>query len=203
MNAYSGYGSCGSRPSASANIASIVGAIQQIRLGSNQYQQQSVMKQVPSQIDTQTRGVTYPSAIDEKHAHDLGEKVEIEELPSYEASTGMTVRNLPPQQPPMQEVKAVSTIPGQPSNRIVTLGLEHFNTGLEAYRHGDNRAAKRAAKSFVKDLYSQEMERRRAGKGYLACGERQQIKRDLRPIKEMMKEAVREAKMERRMLGRA
>lgn len=211
LNAYGGYGygSCRTSP-AGSNIAAIVGSLQQMRLGNGQVQQQvPVSNQMLRAVDAQTQGVTYLSAQDEKRDIKFDEKLDFEELPSYEASTGESDRRIPAQTTPTirqdaQEVKIGQSqvqLQHQPSNRMVLMGLEHFNTGLEAYRNGDNKSAKRAAKSFVRDLYAQEVERRRSarGGGCLECGERKQIRRELQPLKEMMKEAVREAKIERRM----
>lgn len=209
LNACGAYsrGSCGATSHAGSNLAAVISALQQARLNSGppqHGQQLSSTTQVPRDINAQTQGVVYPSALDEKHGVQVNDTVDYEELPSYQASTEKSDQSKPfPTTPVVHPVETQdrvfdSTIDQQPSHPVVLLGLQHFDTGLDAYRRGDNKGAKRAVKIFVKELYTQEMERRRSAKGYLECGERKQIKRELRPLKEMLKETVREAKTERR-----
>ena len=170
-------------------------------------------------IDTQTndveRGVVhdYPSAADEKkNLHK--EKIDFEELPSYEASTGArseastssTTRE--PQYTPAtseasfnHNTQPQTHLPRNNTETLLLSNLDTFRTSLLSYSQGVRGAkkdAKHAAKSFVKDLRAQEMAKIRSERGYLEHGERKQVKRELKPVKEMLKNAVWEAKQERK-----
>ena len=179
------------------NVASLVGALQETKLAAHgidskalhgvpQSYQDEKSKQ---QVEDVERGVVHDFAMDEKRGF-----VQFEVLPRYEQLTRpeprIATENAEPQ-------------PGlQPSvTQVMILEyLEPFRQSVLAYRQGACGAkcdAKRAAKNFVKDLYNQERARRRAVNGQLECGARKEIKRELKPVKQMLKAAVKEVKRER------
>jgi len=170
-----------------------------------------------AELDAQTRGVErgvaydYPSAADEKkQAQAQKESVDFEELPSYEDSTGASKRSIsresqPQHTPATSEASFEHTtqpqLPRSSTEAALLSNLEVFRTSLLSYSQGYRGAkkeAKHAARSFVKDLRAQEIAKIRSERGYLECGERKQVKRELKPVKDMLKGAVWEAKMERK-----
>ena len=196
-------------------ITGLIGALQQIRLGASQ-QQPPMVKANP--YEDQTRGVAYPSAADEKRseAQQQNAQIHFEELPSYDESIGArsppsqsantTTRGMPsPTEDIIQDVYQPNpqkpALPRSNTEQMVAR-LADLHSSVQEYRSGaDDRkwVAKKAAKRFVKDLYAQEMEKRKAQRGgYLECGERKEIKRELKPVKQMLKAAVWEAKQQRK-----
>lgn len=217
------YGRRNRREPATDGIASIIGAIQEIKLAGHGIDSRArtgygtMPSAYTAELDAQTRGVErgvaydYPSAADErKQAQAQKETVDFEELPSYEDSTGASKRSIPRESQP-QYTPATSDASfehmTQPhlsrSNPEAALlsNLEVFRTSLLSYSQGSRGAkkeAKHAARSFVEDLRAQEIDRIRSERGCLECGERKQVKRELKPVKDMLKGAVWEAKMERK-----
>lgn len=195
-------------------------AIQQMRLGgattaglpsnNNMQQYRDVETQpLPEYMQQQQiNGVIYTPAttVDGDHAERMADS---EKLPSYDDSIAgdqSTARNIPTDNKQAAETTRAFEVPqfSQPTNAgaqgELAVGLTQFQSALASYKNGacgGRRQAKRAAKNLVYDMYAAEVARRRAEKEYLECGERKQIKRDLKPVKQMLKSAVWEAKRER------
>lgn len=162
----------------------------------------------------QINGVIYtptPAALGDKEKtaeHTIGYEV----LPTYNESVGSeeaAARNAPMDNKQAPEAARsfneidVPQILGsgdQGVSGVFAAGLTRFQSALASYNNGScggRREAKRAAKNLVHEMYAAEMARRRAQEGRLECGERKQIKRDLKPVKRMLKNAVWEAKSTR------
>lgn len=211
-----GHPACGRRShhaTQAGGVAAIIGTLQSMRLG-NASQQPPMTITRDANLDTQSHGVVYPSAAAEKQAEAQHEaaQVQFEELPSYDQSTRS--RSTP------EEFDTTHAVPMRggdyvyhphPDESVPTLHrsntdgmidrLQQFRSGLQQYKdgaHDGKWVAKRAARSFMRDLYDQEVEKRKGDKGYLQCGERKQVRRELKPVKHMLKTAVWEAKMERK-----
>lgn len=203
-------------PPHAGGVTAVIGMLQQMRLGTASQQQPPPPMAYNAGLENQTRGVVFPSAADEKRAEAQKTQAEVqfEELPSYDESTGNRSPASTPTVAPaaLHQTKSAEQIyqPHQDeampalhrSNTDMMLGrLEQFRSGLQQYKDGAHNGkwvAKRAAKTFMRDLYDQEMEKRRSEKGHLACGERKQVRRELKPVKHMLKSAVWEAKRERK-----
>ena len=193
------------------NISAVIGILQQLRLGSTQQQTRSLDATMPESFEQgQTRGIAYSSITNEKAQEAcLDRAPEYAELPSYEDSTRPTpvvsaaipiTRNAAQQTNRPQPMNTGAVRPTSNTELIVS-SLEQFNSGLQMYRRGKcggRGTAKRAARAFVRDMFEQELEKRKGSKGYLEFGERKQIRRELKPLKQIMKDAVHEAREDRR-----
>lgn len=212
------------QPEPAADITSLIGAIQEVKLASHGIDSRAQLghRTMPpahtAELDAQTRGIERgiayddPSAADEeKEAQAQRGMVDFEELPSYEDSTGASskpsiLRDLQPEYTPTTSKAPFaytkqSRLPGSNTEAAVLSNLEVFRTSLLSYSQGARHArkdARHAAKTLVKDLHAQEIARVRSERGYLECGERKQVKRELKPVKDMLKGAVWEAKRERK-----
>lgn len=190
-----------------SGVIAIMNALNDIKLANHgidsKIQTGYLASQQPVVTDTQfggvERGVVTDPEKDEKALQSA--TIAFEELPSYEASAG-----IPASQPGATQTHVyVPEAPQQPlsvnTQTKVLDNLEVFRSSLLEYRqgvHGAKKDAKRAAKTMVRELWEQEVVARRAEKGSLECGERKSIKREVRPVKQMLKSAIWEAKAERR-----
>lgn len=227
-------GACGSRnqrEAATGSIASIIGAIQEIKLASHGIDSKaptgySTMPTVhiaeqDSHIRGIERGVThdYPYAADEKKRLQK-ETVAFEELPSYEASTGVrsgssasstvgepiytpatSEASYTPDRRDYHQAQPHNQLPSRVDDSPLLHQLEVFRTSLLSYTQGAPGArkdAKHAARSMVRDLRAQEMERSRGESGCLKSSERKQVRRELKLVKDVLRDAVWEAKQERK-----
>ena len=211
------------RQVAAGGIASIIGAIQEIRLAGNGMASRApagdgkMLAPETAELDRKDQGFErgvvydqpYPSAAEEKKQTQR-DRVPFEELPTYEASTGYSTPGpVPREQQPRSQVPETPRYTSQSYSSQVTAearltsnpNLERFRTSLIDYSNGARGAkkdAKWAAKKFVKDLKAEEIKKVREERRYLEPGEQKEIKRELRPVKEMLKGAVREVKAERK-----
>lgn len=176
-----------------------------------------------SELDSrsQTQGVIYTPDSTVFGDDDYDEKIEVrrasmEELPSYDESVegrrSPAARNAPmDNKQGMQMPEAIYQtrsvdddyhMEREPrSNGVLPTGMTQFQSALTSYREGaccGRGRAKRAAKNVIHEMYAAEMARRQTEKGRLECGERKQIKRDLKPVKQVLKNAVWEAKNARK-----
>ncbi|KAJ9652877.1 hypothetical protein H2198_007879 [Neophaeococcomyces mojaviensis] len=210
--------------SSTVGVAGVIEAIQQIRLGgatarpAAHHDTQSLPKPVSQQ---QTQGVIYTPAStvvgDDERTH--SEKDGLEMPPTYDESVDgdrLATRNTPMDNKhpmempePMYQTQSVEDqyhqqqLPRANGGALGVLAAEltQFQSALTSYREGacgGRGRTKRAAKHLVHEMYAAEMARRQAETGRLVCGERKQIKRDLKPVKQMLKSAVWEAKSQRR-----
>lgn len=194
----------------SGEIAAVINTIRDIKLASKGIDSRARTDDMPArgpELQEVERGVVreFPSAEQEKKALQR-ETVNFEVLPTYEESTETRtpVATSPIFTPATAGAAQEVALPQQPQRsnpQTIILGnLEAFRSSLLAYKQGASyakRDAKRAGKIFFRDLYDQEMARRSGGRGHLECGERKQLKRELKPVKQMLKTAVWEAKRER------
>lgn len=197
------------RPAQAAVIA-IIDGIQQMRIASQQQQASIPTATRATELGQQTRGVIYHSVDDEKTdplQRENGE-IQFEVLPTYEEVTQtrsprptavetVTVPTRPIEEIDTATARGLSTLPN--SQSVASKGLHEFNLALNSYRNGargGRRQAKRAARNLVHELVIQERARIEASHGPLACGQRKQIRKDLNPVKAILKNAVREVKRE-------
>lgn len=188
-------------------VLGLIEGIQQIRLASQQQRALAAMSApVAPQtagFEGQTQGVIYA---DEKRQMPQQEDVNYEVLPTYEEVADVEKTGVSDAEATAAQYNEASYVPTRielPNNANRSLnpsGLNEFNTALAAYREsecGGYCRARRAAKNLVRELASQEVARLEATHGRLACGQRKQIRKDLKPVKNMLKAAVKEARRER------
>ncbi|KAK5075988.1 hypothetical protein LTR64_008567 [Lithohypha guttulata] len=187
-----GYGTL----SHSGDISAIVGALGKMKIKSTArpyHQAPTTTKAARS--SSQKNGVLYATDVDSRQARAQQQNdLTSEQLPSYDEVVGS--QNVPSS----QTTPAVVALPSSKNESILTR-LDEFRFDLEQYKtgaRGGKWVVKRAAKGLAKELYYQEIEQRRGMKGYLQCGERKQVRRDLKPVKQMLNDAVWEARRERR-----
>lgn len=192
-----GYPACSSRSYGTLNrkddIAAVIGAVRGLKLDN------SFTSQPRSQIEVEGVQANLSSEPKQMEAFQH-ESAGFEELPTYEQSTG--VRQTPTL-PSFNPLSAPSVPPmlRRTTTQILLQQVTEFRANLNQAEHQRHwkRDAKRAARDLVRELYDREIERRRMASsgGYLECGERGQVRRDLKPLKHALKEAIWEVRSRR------
>lgn len=185
----------------------LIEGVQQMRLASQQQALAAASTQAPvpspaatdtAELEPQTRGVVYPLVNgDEKKQMPQQEEVNYEVLPTYEETVTNTTSTRSAEAP---YVPTPNVLPKGVSQSLPESGLNEFNTALVSIREGEcggRCRAKRAARDLLKDLANQEAARFEATYRPITCAQRKQIRKDLAPMKSILKAAVREAKRDR------
>lgn len=150
-----------------------------------------------NQSSSQTQGTIFDLIDSDEKKGMPKEAVNFEVLPTYEeaANTGVT-----PNTATMKSAEA-TYVPASVNQSLTSRGLSlnDFNMALTSYREGDccgKGRARRAAKNLVRELAAQEIARLEATHGSLALKQRKQVRRDLEPLKDVLKNVVREVRRE-------
>lgn len=195
-------------------VLGLIEGIQQMRLASQQraLDTTSTPVSVPiaprdTNLPSQTKGVVYDLGnVDGKRQMPLGGDINFEVLPTYEQAASVDTPRATTSEGVLEkptEAAYVPTLVELPTNvnqSFASRGLSEFNAALTSYREGGccgKGRAKRAARNLVREIASQEVARLEAVHGPLACRERKQVRRDLKPVKTLLKSAVKEIKRER------
>lgn len=203
----------------------LIEGVQQMRLAAQQQalaaQQQALAASAPAPVTTshpytaaprntgfeaQTQGVIYPLINnEEKKSMPQEEKINYEELPTYEEAansghSGVTVtRDTSTRSAEVPYTLSKVKLPQNISQSVSPTALAEFDSALAAYGQsecGGRCRAKRAAKGLMKELA--EREAAHLGEIYrpVTCAQRKQIRKDLAPVKTILRTAIREARRE-------
>lgn len=202
-------------------VMGLIEGVQQMRLVAQQQalatQQQALAAPAPgsapysiapqaANFGTQTRGVVYPvTDNDEKKSMSQEESIDYEELPTYEEAantenSGATVaRAALTKSAEAPYMPTNVKLPQNISQSVSPTSLNEFDAALAEYRQrecGGRCRAKRAARDLLRELAEREAARLQETCRPVSYAQRKQIRKDLAPVKTILKAAIREARRE-------
>lgn len=161
-------------------------------------------------VNDRPSAVELPSPLDEKTPL-KSQQTTIDVLPSYEECAQPMAEHIrgqnaaPTAFAPDINNRFLPTSNSAPVHQALVTdqgGFEQFRLALLQYSQG-TRGAKRnvkmAARGYMSALFEQQMARRQQQNGRRCCGQRRQVKQDLRPIKDLLKTAIKDVRHERKM----